>query len=443
MRAMQWWMAALLVCVIGVSAADAHFLFIRIRPPAEGGRHAEVFFSDHADAGDSRFVDKIAHTKLWLQAKPGAFEPLTIHKAADRLTSLVPGRGSFAVVGECTYGVIGKKPFLLRHYPKAVVGKLADIGALQPRKEIPFEIRVRGKGDTLDFVALRDGKPVPNAAFIGIGKDLKDHKFTAGADGSATWKPSTPGYYAVYTNQTLKSAGVYQDKKYDEIREFTTVSFAWPLEETGADPKAVALFQEAMAARASWSDFPGFKADGKASVDGRTWQGAVTVTAKGDVEFDKLDDDPAADWVKEQLQSIALHRIARTEGRPPVLRFADDETNHPLGRLLIFEGGSFASSYRVKDRQLMTVNRAMGKINFTITIIDNDLNAEKKFLPRSYTVHYWNAKTGELQRCETIQNRWTRVGSWDLPSQLTVATSSATGQSVKSVTLSRHQLLKK
>jgi hypothetical protein len=77
----------------------------------------------------------------------------------------------------------------------------------------------------------------------------------------------------------------------------------------------------------------------------------------------------------------------------------------------------------------------------TITIGENDVNADKKFLPRSYTVHYWNAQKGDLQRAETIQNRWTRLGAWDLPTQLTVVTSSAAGQGVKTMTLSQHRLL--
>ena len=78
----------------------------------------------------------------------------------------------------------------------------------------------------------------------------------------------------------------------------------------------------------------------------------------------------------------------------------------------------------------------------TITVLDNDLNADKKFLPRSYTVQYWNAGNGQLQRSETIQNRWTRLGSWDLPTQLTMLTASSAGQQIKSMTLSQHRLLK-
>src|SRR5215475_12413682 len=128
---MQYRLSVLaIVAVLGwTNSADAHFLFVRILPMAEAGRFAEVYFSDQADVGDPRFLGKIAPTKLWLQTKPGEFTPLTVQQASDRLRAGLPSKGSVAVIGELTYGVLGqtKKPFLLRHYPKAVAGKLDDI----------------------------------------------------------------------------------------------------------------------------------------------------------------------------------------------------------------------------------------------------------------------------------------------------------------------------
>src|SRR5262249_49578836 len=126
----------------------------------------------------------------------------------------------------------------------------------------------------------------------------------------------------------------------------------------------------------------------------------------------------------------------------PVLRFADDDVEHPLGRLLIFEGGRFASSYRVKDRQIVVVNRHLGKQLMTITVLDNERNRDGHFLPRSYTVQYWDAATGDLRRTETIHERWQRVGAWDLPTLHTVTLASDGGLAVRSVTLAKHQLLK-
>jgi len=439
----RWLAVAAWLSCAGVS--HAHFLFVRILPHAEGGRFGEVYFSEYADAGDPRFIDKIAGTRLWLQAKPGVFEPLQVRKGDDRLRALIPASGSFAVVGECTYGVLAraKQPaFLLRHYPKAVHGKPDEIATLKAKPEVPFEILVRADDKGLEFSVLRQGKPVPNAKLTAVAVNLKSQDFSADAEGKARWQPASAGAYAVYTGQTLKEAGVNQGKKYDEVREFTTVAFTWPLDPQGADADAVKLFDEATGARAAWQDFPGFSADIAARVDGRPWKGTATVGAAGDVDL-FMEDDPITPWVREQLESIVLHRRARQSGKPPVLRFADQDRDHPLGRLLTFEGGKFASSYRVKDRQIMTVNRQLGKSNMTITVLDNDKNADGRFLPRSYTVQYWDAATGELQRTETVQNRWTRLGAWDLPAALTSVASGPAGQSVKALTLSQHRLLDK
>src|SRR5271156_4358984 len=86
--------------VTGLAAeARAHFLFIRIGAQAEAGRSAEVYFSEQAEAGDPRFIAKVAHTKLWVQARPGEFRELAVQPGADRLRAVLPGDRSLVVVG--------------------------------------------------------------------------------------------------------------------------------------------------------------------------------------------------------------------------------------------------------------------------------------------------------------------------------------------------------
>jgi hypothetical protein len=430
--------------------AWAHFLFIYIGPAAEAGRSAEVYFSESAQAGDPAFIDKIAHTQLWVQSTPGEFQQLKVHRGADRLRAHLPSKGSVAVVGECQYGVIARTnqvPFLLRHYPKAIAGKADDLNRMQPRREIPFEVMATIDGDAVAFTALVEGKPVANATFTTVDEDLKNEEFSADDHGRATWTPPAPGKYSVYTRRAVNESGEFGGKKYEQVREFATIAFTWPLERRGPDTEAVALFEEALATRSQWKNFPGFKAQIAGVVDDRPFDGSVTVDATGAVNF-QTSESTAEPWVKDQLESIAMHRIAsssdsaRSDAKP-VLRFADDQTQHPLGRLLLFEGGSFASSYRVKDKQIMVVNRRMGRQNMTITVLDNDRNAEGLYLPRSYTVQYWDGDSGTLQRTETIQDRWTRVGTWDLPASHTVTNASETGLSVKHFVLTDHRLLQK
>ncbi len=449
MRPHRWMFPLAMALALAAGRADAHFLFARVLPPAEGGRAVEVYFSELAEAGDPRFIDKIADTRLWLERTPGSFEPLTTHQARDRLRAWVSASGSMAVVGECVYGVLGRrgqKPFLLRHFPKALAGNPGDLNRLKPYGKLPLEVVASFEGDRVRLVALRDGKPVPHAALVTVDAALANTRLTADGDGRAVWTPPAPGTYAVYTRDTRAEAGSLGGKPYEEVRDFATVAFDWPLERRDADPAAVALFEEALAARAWWRDFPGFTADVRGNLDGRTFGGTVTVNARGEVAY--TDDDPAhgpavAGWVEGQLESIVLHRLDRPAGRSrPVLRFAAARDEHPLGRLLIFEGGKFASSYRVKDRQLTVVNRIGARENLTITVLESSKNPEGAYLPRSHVARYWDARTGRLLRTETVQDTWRRVGSWDLPAERTVTTATDAGLSVRGFTLANHRLLR-
>lgn len=435
--------------------ARAHFLFARIGPIAEGGRSVEVYFSEQAKAGDPRFIPKIAHTKLWVQTKPGEFRELTVQAGADRLRAVLPAAKSLGVVGECRYGVLARPnqtPFLLRHYPKAVAGSPEEINRLALRPEIPFEIAatIDQKQETpaaarLRLIAMRQGKPMPGAVFHAVDADLAEVKFTAGADGSASWTPPSAGYYCLYVADTLKESGELDGKRYDEVRDFATLSLAWPLDRSQADPEAMALFQKAITHRAQWRDFPGFSADLGGELDGRAFNGKATIAANGRVVVE-VDDEAARPWLKDQLESLARHRLpTSTQGSDPgfTLRFADDSDEHPLGRLLLVEGGRMASSYRIKDDQIRVVNRNLGRQSMTLTVLSNEENRERFVLPRQYVVHYWDAESGRLIRAETIQNQWIRTGLWDLPQSHAVATASDGGMSIRTVTLSGHALLKK
>jgi Protein of unknown function (DUF3386) len=443
MKIRLWALAGLLMGALGASPCRAHFLFARIGPMAEGGRSAEVYFSDRAEAGDPKFVDKIAHTKLWVQTTPGAFRPLKVQKGVDRLRALAPSSGSIVVAGECEYGVLARPnqtPFLLRYYPKTVAGAPDVLNKATPRAESPLEITAKFEASRVRLIALKDGKPMPGAAFFIVDDNLTEDKATAGPDGSVMWTPSDNGHYCVYFRNDAKRSGEAGGKSYEEIREFATLTFDWPLERTDADSEAVSLFQQALAARAQWKDFPGFSAHIDGTFEDRPFEGTINVSAQGTITSQKID-PLAAPWVESQLSSIVMHRRVQThEDAEPVLRFADEREDHPLGRLLIFDGGQFASSYRVKDQAISVVNRHMGNSNVTITTLDSDRNPEGRLLPRSYVVQYWDAETGESRKSETIQDRWVRLGLFDLPESHTVTTASGAGFSARNFTLSKHEL---
>ncbi len=437
---------ATLALVAAARSAEAHFLFARICPAAEGGRAAEVYFSEYAHAGDPRYIAKMAGGKYWLQTVAGEFRPLEMRALSDRLRGRLPVEGSLMVVGQLDYGVLGGSPgpaFLLRHYSKAVAGQPAEINRLAA-KGTNVEIVATFEPDRVVMTALLGGKPMPNTVFTTVDVNLSSEEIKADADGRASFTPPATGVYTVYVRHTDPTSGEYQDKSYKEIREFATLTFSWPLASSEPDAEAVQMFEDALAARAQWKNFPGFSAKISGDIEGRPFDGTVTVAPDGSVKLALVDDDAVKGWVREQLESITMHRAvsqhAGSAREMPNVRFADDQTDHPLGRLLAFEGGHFATSYRVKDKQIASVNRVLDGKNMTITVLDNEKNAEGAVLPHSYTVQYWDAATGNLERSETVQARWTRVGTFDLPARHTVTAATENGFSVRSFELQEHSL---
>ena len=205
-----------------------------------------------------------------------------------------------------------------------------------------------------------------------------------------------------------------------------------------ADAAAVKLLADARAARAVWKDFPGFTADLEVNVDGKVVKGRVTVGPKGDVTL-KLPDDEHERWARRTLASMVGHRLD-DGGAPTACAFEDDNADHPLGRAVRLLGDEFHSSYRIRDRQVIVVNRDVKDARFTITVMENVLNKEGKFLPACFVVNTWDAKTDALTTSETHHQTWTRVGAFDLPESLTVATATAGKQEARSLKLSDLQL---
>jgi hypothetical protein len=63
-----------------------------------------------------------------------------------------------------------------------------------------------------------------------------------------------------------------------------------------------------------------------------------------------------------------------------------------------------------------------------------------KYLPRFFTVTYRDAKTGDLQRTQTFQESYTRIGGIYLPSERRSVSASPTATSITTLILTEHKL---
>jgi hypothetical protein len=209
---------------------------------------------------------------------------------------------------------------------------------------------------------------------------------------------------------------------------------------SAANPAATKLLSDARAARAVYHDFNGFSADIEINLDGKATRGQVEVSAKGKVAL-TLDNADAEKWAKNTLGSIVTHRLSSGQDEETPCAFADDDEHHPLGRAIRVLNDEFHSSYRIRDRQVIVVNRQMPGVRFTITVMENVLTKEKKFLPADYVVNTWDAKTNALTSSETHHQTWQRVGAFDLPKETMTVKAMAAGKvEARCLKLSKIQL---
>ncbi len=210
--------------------------------------------------------------------------------------------------------------------------------------------------------------------------------------------------------------------------------------EKAGQPTAEQVMIRAHQARAVWKDFPGFTAKVTLRDNGKTFKGKVTVDSDAEVVISPKPTEEFA-WAIGKLHSTASHRMPsyRTEYD---VSFADEETTHPLGRLIKFNGDSLHSLYRIRDDVITEVHRQMGESRFTISVMDVARNKQGKYLPRTYSVAYWNTKSGAMIGNHTSYGRWKRIGDFDLPTRLLTVKTSSDKREVQQIDLSEHKLLK-
>jgi uncharacterized GH25 family protein len=465
---MRRFLGALVLLLAVTVSAQAHFVFIL---PVEGSRKAQVVFSDTLKPDRAELLKKIAHTKFSARVD-GKDVAVKASMGKDTLDMTVPGEGPAWVVGVCDYGVStrGKEPILLTYYCKAIVGMNA------PQKADFFEqtfpslkldvVGVAPEKDGLKVKVLWEGKPLANAEVVLYvpGKDKPVEKKTDTEGVVKLEDPAKKGVYGIRAAHTVKKSGKLGDQEYAIQRSYYTLTFPTFTtlrsgESTGrvtigatrfvvklladkpdANPEATKLLADAREARANWVDFPGFTAQVAVNVEGRVHKGTVEVSNKGKVNLNIEGDEKG--WAKSMLASIVGHRMDDGTTLTTPCAFADDVTDHPLGRAIKVLNDEFHSSYRIRDRQVIEVDRHMKDMRFTITVMTNRPNAEKKFLPAHYVVNYWDAKSGALKRSVTHYNTWKRVGKFDLPAKAMVVTAEEGKQVTRTITLSEHSLNK-
>jgi hypothetical protein len=448
--------SALLLLAVA-APGQAHFVWLL--PPAPGEKPtARVVFSD-ALAPDGDLVKKVAHTSLFLGDERIKLTPVKAAAGKGALEVAVPGARRQVLLGLCTYGVTARgkaEPYLLRYYAKTFIGPAPKVGPDPGEwawEKLPLEVVREVGGKAPSCRVLWQGKPLADAEVVLLVPG-KEEPVTRKADRAGVFAleaPAKSGVYGVRVGHVDKRAGEHGGKKYRSVRHYATLTFradAGPdaakaparEEKPAADPEATKLLADARAARATWKDFPGFTADVEVNVEGKVTTGTVEVSPKGAVKL-KLEGEHAS-WARRTLESVVGHRLDGGAAADTPCAFADDVKDHPLGRAIRVLNDEFHSSYRIRDRQVIVVNRQAGPVRFTITVTENHRSAEGRFLPACYVVNTWDLKSNALKSSVAHHQTWRRVGAFDLPLAATAVSATAGAQEARRFTLSNHRLLK-
>jgi hypothetical protein len=348
------------------------------------------------------------------------------------------------------YGVLTRREqtFLLNYYAKYLEATPANLKALGRDESLPLDIvpHAGEKGITLEV--LYQGKPVAGSEVVIFDPTAKVIDAKTDEAGRVELDTTKPGLYSIRAKWVVMEAGKDGDKEYPPINNYCTVALRVPGKSAAAKTTptskqltAADVLKDARAGRAVWSNFPGCEADLTIFAEDREQSGKIAIAADGTVTLSgiELKDEKS---VLGTLHSLVGHRLPGGETDDNV-SFADEQTDHPLGRLIKLDYDSaMASAYRIKDGVIREVNRQMDGGRFTISVFEVHRNAEGKYLPGYYTVSFWN-KDGSLRSSSTTHETWARVGQFDLPATHASVTTGKDQHRNVSMLFSNHKLLEK
>lgn len=435
----------LAMCGFVPATAEAHFLWVDLRDGASSKSTACVYFNEDPSPGSARLAKKIVPTKAWLRRAEGNPTLLELRLVEQndngQLEAAIDAARPYCVEARFDYGIFkhDDHPVLLNYYARHIEADAMDqIAKLASSEALPLSVVPRSDGAGLSIDVLWQGKPAAGCQVVVSTPGQDGQELTTDEKGRAKLAKAPAGDCTIRARKIDEKAGKLADQDYEATHHYATLTCK--LNAKGDALSADQLLAAARDARAVWDDFPGFTAELTLGNGAERACGKLTITADGEIRlvgFDNIKTDRA----KQLLQQLVQHRSG-SGGPTQTVSYVDEATEHPLGRLMTFNGDKeMNSAYRVKDNVVTEVNRAMGPMKFTISVLAVHLNPEGKYLPTTFNVSYWNRENGKLQASETHLNEWVRVGDFDLPTRFVLLRAEDDKREILDMEFRNHKML--
>lgn len=448
--------------LLAVSPAAAHFVWLEVLRNEQGRpATAALYFGEEAAPGSAALVDRMDPAVAWVQLDGKTTQPLELEASLDEesdegalIANLPEGADACSVEAACQYGVFsrGTIDMLLNYYAKALVGsKLEDLTGLESSGKLPLDILLKESDGQLQALVLWNGEPVADASVTVTTPSESELRLKTNSDGLVDLPWTEDGKHSLLAQHVeADKAGEFDGKKYSQTWHFCTATCMLPAPMKSADaegaPQAAPrpaddTLANAREQRAVWEGFQGFESKLAIHQDGVEEHGTVIIDEEGGVTLEGFE-TLGKGFVKQQIESMIMHRMPTTPFDNEAVFEEEEGGDHVLGPLVRLANESMGSVYRIKDGVITEVNRNMGPLRFTISVMDVERNEAGKYMPHAYNVSFWTAK-GDLDSSMSYLNEWVKVGPYELPDRAVIVVAKANTREVTEMVFTEHKLTEK
>ncbi len=176
---------------------------------------------------------------------------------------------------------------------------------------------------------------------------------------------------------------------------------------------AAGLLQQARKNREVFTkDFYGFRSKLTVRMDSKAHHGTCLFRVPGTLEI-ALNGGKAPSVVEAAVRNMLMHRVPSSTTVTTEARYGEADA-HSLGRKVLLDD-KYQCTYRIKDRQILQVDRTMPGYRRVLTVLETRTAASGRYLPRHVFAVVVDNDSGAIREAWTYITRYQEIGSNYLP----------------------------
>jgi N-acetylneuraminic acid mutarotase len=226
-------LSGLIIAVLPVSSAQAHFLWIVANQP-DHPEEIRAYFSETASPDDPELLQRFEGLKairLTVGHAGRTTHEIELRRDGAALRGVLAAGHVDPIVATWTYGVVRREneTFLLRYvaktYPTALSGTWKPVA---DAKHAPLEITPQVDGENLLLKVTWQGKPAAGSQVVVEGKLLPERiRGETNEDGVFRCRLPHTDLYSIRARHIDQEAGAFEGQNFSQVRTYATLSLPY------------------------------------------------------------------------------------------------------------------------------------------------------------------------------------------------------------------------